>query len=180
MHPRQRSLHRRTQSQHRLSSPILQILHLLVNAGEAAVTTRSTISPVESAPVTLYVRSPLVVTAIRAAPADVDSPPPKDFVDSRPPMNAPPVEVVVLCCRVEACKGRLALMSTLPQYWSLRCEHLEGRSGDSSALVSLLSKKLQYEMALTDHWRNQVDLSNSRTSLLSWQRSDTLILRVNL
>uniref|UniRef100_A0AAV1T9B2 Uncharacterized protein n=1 Tax=Peronospora matthiolae TaxID=2874970 RepID=A0AAV1T9B2_9STRA len=56
-------------------------------------------------------------------------------------------------------------MSCSPHYWSLRCGRLERESGDSSALASQLREKLQHEMTLTNHWRQQVDLRHCRMSL---------------
>uniref|UniRef100_A0AAV1TZW7 Ig-like domain-containing protein n=1 Tax=Peronospora matthiolae TaxID=2874970 RepID=A0AAV1TZW7_9STRA len=97
----------------------------LVSAGEVTVTTRSTSPPVESAPVTFGVGSPLFVTAVRVAPNDFYMIPPKDPFDGRPPMSVSFDDVVALSCRVKACEGRFSPMSASPHYWSLRCEHLQ-------------------------------------------------------
>uniref|UniRef100_A0AAV1VCE0 Uncharacterized protein n=1 Tax=Peronospora matthiolae TaxID=2874970 RepID=A0AAV1VCE0_9STRA len=142
-----------------------------MNVREAILTTLSNLPPVESASVTSGVRSPPVVidssvVAVHAAPADVGSATPVDLVGGHLTTSVTTVDVVALCRRVEACERRLALMCPSPHYCSLRCERLERKLGNSCALVSHLRDKLEVEMALTDHWRRQVDLRHSRMSLL--------------
>ena len=110
--------------------------------------------PATSAP-PIVAASP--VAAVITAPVEVDPAIPATNSSGSATPSVVPVDVVRMLRRVETCESRLALMYPSPQYWPLRCECLERELGDSRALVSRLDGKLRHEMALTDHWRRQVE-----------------------